>query len=384
LITEKGIGSVIRFFKRNKEKLAVGALNEAVFEKNFNKANKPMEEGMFDALRFVLRRWSNRLTRIFGRLPKNILKNPPTEAVDRVLNEANKHMNAKELSEMVQETLIDAYRTGSSMNNLAEVVLDGAGIKFEKADPFAIDWLNNRTLNLADNFIDQYSNKIKDKVSEAMDRGLGIGDTVDLLKTVIPYNIRVGETQAAWKKRVKSFDSKLKEIARTEVIMASNRGRLMQLKNLGATHWKYHAFKDERNVNEYPLLIAGKKVTCRDLHDETDVYALDDTRFLPPIHPNCRCSIHGVYNPTEKSIGKGNPQGAVMGGDGSGGTPISNVRQHPSSMDTPALVRALGGLQGSKPTPENLTRRQEIEGELNRRKEKGEDVCREAIREGSC
>lgn len=307
--THKAVGVAARLPNLFKNKLAfytvmsnvLDGLASKKYQKRIDGLHNPIEESLTSAILTTFRTWYTKIRKFFGFYTKeDMLQKFPSSFIGELEPVLNESMNKKEFNGILKNSFVDAFKIGFRTNNEGKVDKDTEKVSIKKYQPRAYDWLEANSLYFADKLIKEQQQQIKGIVL----RGLGEAHdiptiTKSIQKILAPEN---EEDQKKVRKRARM-------IARTEIIRASVQGAMSQMKSLGASHWQHHTHFDERNVNESPmkdetgnfLKIKGKKQTCRSLHGR--IFKLDkdkDLKFLPPIHPNCRCTILGVHKDKPK------------------------------------------------------------------------------------
>jgi SPP1 gp7 family putative phage head morphogenesis protein len=105
-------------------------------------------------------------------------------------------------------------------------------------------------------------------------------DLAQKTKQEIVKGMRQGDSITAMAKRIqevlKSSRHRAETIARTEVSTAMNEAHHMRMEQNNIEKWRFFAHIDDRTSCE-----------CKKLHKK--VFPISSKKYLPPIHPNCRC-----------------------------------------------------------------------------------------------
>lgn len=134
-----------------------------------------------------------------------------------------------------------------------------------------IRFLRNNALLVADKIASDLEGQLRRALIEGLSRGESIPDLAKRVQGVFDATPARAET-----------------VARTETIRAMVEGRYFSMEKAGATQWEFFAHLDDRVDSE-----------CRQLHGK--IFDIDDREFIPPIHPNCRCTILAII-PDEEDI----------------------------------------------------------------------------------
>ena len=348
-------------------------IQELAYEKRMLKNLNPVEKALFRALKFIGRQWWGKI----GAIADMLFAGDRYVSPDEVDQSLTLTLSRDEFKGVVSSSFKDAYMLGYATNNEGKISTKVRSTDIDIVNPEAKKFLDNRSLLFADKRI----NSVKDKVKQVIDDGMSQSPRLSAvnirnnLRAVIPVERMEGETQEAFKNRQKFYDRSLMRIARTEVARAQNQGRMQQLRDLGATHFEYYAFIDDRNKDEPKFALPnGEKVNCRSLHGR--YFAVDDpthTLYMPPIHPNCRCSVFGRFGDFSKKdvvdkLREIIAKDARVVNVGAGLT--NNKQENVRSMSTNSLRSAISSLKGN--TPDSLKRKHEVEAELARRRQKDE------------
>jgi len=293
--TEKGVRSIARFTLKDRRFFLARAflINHAkdkAMQKKLDKKTDRITDTMESSLGSILKRWYHR---IMGHMD-NMTEQEHTPEPSQIKEELARAVMFEGFTDMVKDSFKQAYRLGFATNNRgetrSELIKDESVIE---AFPEVREVIEERSKLFSDGYLGKYTIDIRRTINEGLAKGQGIRKITRDLKGIIPFEKKEGETNQDFRKRQKRLNAKLKMYARTEVISAMNIGRLNQLKALGATHWEYRTHFDEKTCDK-PFLLHGEMVTCKSLHGRT--FSIDDARFLPTIHPNCRCGIRAVLN----------------------------------------------------------------------------------------
>ena len=170
----------------------------------------------------------------------------------------------EQIANVINGTVMDAFREGQSKDNEMEETEELGIFNVLPAD--AIEFLQNNSLILADDLVSDTEKRIRRQLIEGLSRGESIDQIAERVTEVFD-----------------ALPTRAEVIARTEVIRSLANGKLATFERMGVKQWQYFAHIDDRTSCE-----------CRELH--LKIFPIDDTEFLPPRHPNCRCTILAVLD----------------------------------------------------------------------------------------
>ena len=124
-------------------------------------------------------------------------------------------------------------------------------------------FLRTNSLLISEKLSSDLSQQLLRQFMEGISRGESIDDLTDRVLNVFQVS-----------------ESRARTIARTETVRAMVEGRFTQIEH-NYNEWEFFAHIDDRTDEE-----------CKNLH--TKIFKTSDRRFLPPRHPNCRCTILAI------------------------------------------------------------------------------------------
>ena len=129
-------------------------------------------------------------------------------------------------------------------------------------------FLRANSLLISDKLSSDISQQLLRQFMEGISRGESIDDLTDRILSVF-----------------QTSEARARTIARTETVRAMVEGRFSQIER-DYEEWEFFAHIDDRTDEE-----------CRNLHMK--IFKTSDRRFLPPRHPNCRCTVLAVVPENE-------------------------------------------------------------------------------------
>ena len=121
---------------------------------------------------------------------------------------------------------------------------------------------------------DDIKNSVRDIVKEGYNKGLSQDEIADN----ISHRIRVIKNKRA------------RTIARTEIARTATVSDYVISKERGATHFKVECRNTACDVCKKAWLTnPEREATGKGIHGDIEYSMVNDTKMLPPLHPNCRC-----------------------------------------------------------------------------------------------
>lgn len=190
----------------------------------------------------------------------------------KVDDEFNKNLPA--MSEKVEECLGAEYKLGKE--NIANLLSEGTvKMKLSNEDMRALAWIRNYNLNLIRNVTDDLKSAIRSKVSTAITQGQHVRDIAREIRKLPLEPIPTG-------RRIISVAERAETIARTETFRAHNIGVISECLEEGVEMVDIVGVFDVRQCAECQMAIGGNPYRIEELMSSP---------YMPPIHPNCRCTI---------------------------------------------------------------------------------------------
>ena len=219
------------------------------------------------------RKWHNALKTILGFVsPDSIDFRFLESTINQIISE-------DELAKEIETVLRETFSKGFSLNNSFESYNDFADTDFTLLNSDIANWVQSNSFGSAK----EISETMKKRLRNSLRDGYSKGESVSKLRRRILDEIGLSKEAMSKTKGYAEL------VAKTEVARVVNYAKKSQLEMSGNTHWKYIARLDNRNLNERPN---KDGYTCRKLHDK--VFPLSKTDVMPPLHPNCRCTVVGV------------------------------------------------------------------------------------------
>jgi SPP1 gp7 family putative phage head morphogenesis protein len=201
---------------------------------------------------------------------------------------------AKKLARVLRKT----------MNSGAQTVAPTFNMRFDVANPMAVDWANKHAAQLVTDVTERARASIRRVVADGIANGVTPRDTAKIIRATIGLTERdAGAVMAehltllaknvsadiaadkAERYAAKLIRSRAMTIARTETMRASNEGQ----KQL----WNQAREKGLLSGKEKKVWIASDP--CDDCEAvDGEIVGIDEDFSVgdePPLHPNCRCTI---------------------------------------------------------------------------------------------
>ena len=209
-----------------------------------------LEDRLADDLFFIFEKMRNELIR---QVPQHA---PVGDKLTDALEDIHLDALEEEFGIVLHGGMDEAYDMGG-VRAFADV---GAGAKFAKNAP-AINWLKTHSLILAGKETAEFVEGAKVQILLGIDKGEGIAKISRRITDVFDIT-RQRSTL----------------IARTEVIRALNEGRINGYAQMG--------------VAKLEFLTSGSDRVCPECMDlEGNIYTIEESRGMLPIHPACRCTF---------------------------------------------------------------------------------------------
>lgn len=183
---------------------------------------------------------------------------------------------AEAIDSLARNELRRSYKHAVRITARAIGVKIKGGMK-EVADPWSIAFLNTRARFIKSTIVGDLEKRVKHEISMGLLKGEGHETIARRMKNLFEdYN---------------SYE--LKRLARTEVQMVANNGRIDMYRAAGLKEVEFLVTKDERACQKC-LMLDGKK------------YPLEEARAIIPVHPNCRCTfiptVPGLYGLVKRAM----------------------------------------------------------------------------------
>ena len=178
------------------------------------------------------------------------------------------------LAYLAANDVFDVNEYSLKINTIIDVDLNKLSFNRKAQSDLVKATIHNNTFDLVQNVNNDFKEHLRAQAVEAFDKGVSPQEFGKMIQA--PPLIE-GVDGA---KRSISAEARNRMIARTEAKRALNISSYIINKDRGATHWYAIGFTDERTCQE-----------CIDVYGEPDdyvYYEIDDTEYLPPLHPNCR------------------------------------------------------------------------------------------------
>lgn len=177
---------------------------------------------------------------------------------------------ARAMADDINASLQEAHRLGGT-KGLDDI---GVGGTFTDIDDAALNYYRNYSLVLSTKESQQALNAMKTTIFTGLQQGKGIDEIARGLRSdVLPFRAKVPKTADELDRMIRN---RSRMIARTEVIRASNMGRLDAYRKHDVEKYEWVT-----ELNPCPR--------CADL--EGQQFSTKDRGPMPPLHPNGRCTI---------------------------------------------------------------------------------------------
>jgi len=265
------------------------------YQKNMDNMLTPIEEKLTGSISTIYRSWFGKLKKFLFNFDKeDMVKAFPSKFMEEATKAIDNSITMTDFKEIITDNLADAFKIGFRRNNLGKVEDSTKKVSVKKFQPRAYNWLEQNSLYFSDRLATDQAQDIKGIILRGLAEGQSVPKMTKGIKSVLaPDNDED-------KKRVAK---RAKMIARTEIIRASVQGTIAQMETLGAVGWQHHTHFDERNINEKEYFDKKRNITvppCREQHGR--IYKMSNTRLLPPLHPNCRCTVLSVFAKRKPTI----------------------------------------------------------------------------------
>lgn len=214
---------------------------------------------------------NNAIGNWFGKVKemvKNFMERNPDAKVDTVLLATVSRMTEPgstvlvEIQSHLQANIAQVFeRAFNTDDNLGE-----ENPIFKVVPRTSIEFMKAHALLIADKLTSDLAMNVKQQLI----MGMSVGESIPKL---------AGRIQEV----LQSSKARAKTIARTETIRAMAHGQHTRMEQEGIEQWIFFAHLDDRVDSE-----------CRKLHGKT--FSIDNIDKLPPIHPNCRCTLLAVVD----------------------------------------------------------------------------------------
>lgn len=189
--------------------------------------------------------------------------------VDETFNERLPRMTGK-----IENILGAEYKLGKE--NTANLLGEGiVRVKLSDEDMRALAWIRNYNLNLIRNVTDDMKASIRSRVSTAITQGRHVREIARDIRKLPLEPIPAG-------RRIISVAERAEMIARTETFRAHNLGVISECIEEGVEMVDVVGVYDTRTCANCQDAMMGSPYTINDLIA---------SGYMPPLHPNCRCTI---------------------------------------------------------------------------------------------
>lgn len=178
------------------------------------------------------------------------------------------------LAYLAENDIIDVEEYSLKINDIIDVDLNKLSFNRKAQADLTKATIHNNTFDLVRNVNDDFKEHLRTQAVEAFDKGVSPQEFGRMIQA--PPLIE-GVDGA---KRSVSAEARNRMIARTEAKRALNVSNYLINKERGATHWYAIGFTDEHTCTR-----------CKEVYGtpgDYKYYSIDDTEYLPPLHPNCR------------------------------------------------------------------------------------------------
>ena len=178
------------------------------------------------------------------------------------------------LAYLAENDIIDVEEYSLKINDIIDVDLNQLSFNRKAQADLTKATIHNNTMDLVKGVNDDFKEHLRVQAVEAFEKGVSPQEFGKMIQA--PPLIE-GVDGA---KRSLSAEARNRMIARTEAKRALNVSNYLINKDRGAEYWYAIGFTDERTCEEC--------IEVYGVPGDYVYYSIDDTVYLPPLHPNCR------------------------------------------------------------------------------------------------